>query len=153
MTFTSVNADGTLGATSGGFMSQYVGPAPGTINPDYTIESFVIGGALFKGAGTAIGSIRIPVYRVFGDGSRVFGRSWTPFINPTLYGKYYRNFAGLPNLNSGAFMVKGSVQLKDIFRFRMALPYSGNFGRLVPEVLINNASSSVRLSTFRVLTP
>jgi hypothetical protein len=34
----------------------------------------------------------------------------------------------------------------------MALPLDGNFGRLVSEVLINNASSSVRLSSFRVIT-
>jgi hypothetical protein len=65
-----------------------------------------------------------------------------------LYGKSFRNFAGLPNKNSGAFMIKGSVQLKDIYEFRMAkpIPHEGSIGRLVPEVLIKEANKKVEYS-------
>jgi hypothetical protein len=135
-----------------------LGPAPGTVDFDPLTQlslGFLVAGTPAMGvrAASAIGEINLPVYRVFGEGSRVFGKSWTPLLNPSIYGKYYRGLAGLPNANSGTFMVKGFVKIKDIHRFRMALPLDGNFGRLVPEAIINNASSSVRLSTFRVIKP
>lgn len=98
-----------------------------------------------------LGNTRIPVYRVYGGQAGRFGRSWT-FINPSLYGSTFRNFAGLPtngllrNHNAGTLMIRGSVQLKNISSFRMALPikHQGTFGRLVPEVLIDNSWEVVK---------
>lgn len=95
--------------------------------------------------GSFIGSIKIPVYWVYGGGAGRFGTSWT-FINPKLYGNSFRNFAGLPNQNSGHFMIKGSVRLGDINGFRPALPLNGNFGRLVPEFKINTSWNKVNWS-------
>lgn len=103
-------------------------------------------GSIFSGASNSIGKLSIPVYRVYGAQAGRFGRSWT-FINPKLYGSTFRNFAGLPTNgllrghNSGTLMIKGTVQLKNISGFRMALPikYQGTFGRLVPELLIDNS--------------
>jgi RHS repeat-associated protein len=101
------------------------------------------------GAGALISSIRIPVYRVFGGGiSNATGEYWS-LVNPRLYGSSYRNFAGLPNWNTAAFQVRGSVSIGDILTFgkiRLAAPFHGNFGRLVPELRIN--ASRVRLTYY-----
>lgn len=95
-----------------------------------------------RNAAKGIGNLKVPVYRVYGGGSGRFGGSWT-FVNPKLYGKTYRNFAGLPNANSGRFLIKGKVNLRDINGFRMALPLDGNMGRLAPELLIDNSWNKV----------
>ena len=96
-----------------------------------------------------IRKIKIPVYRVYGGGSGRFGESWT-FINPKLYGSSFRNFAGLPTTglraNSGNLMIKGSLEIKEISRIRMALPLHGNTGRLVPELIIKKSWNSVNWS-------
>jgi hypothetical protein len=98
----------------------------------------------------SIGNINIPVYRVYGGQAGRFGNSWT-FINPNAYGKTYRNFAGLPNVNSGNLLLKGQVRLKDISGFRMALPLDGNIGRLTPELLINNSWNKIIWSPKNVI--
>jgi len=98
------------------------------------------------------GQIEIPVYRVFGGGSRVYGESWT-FINPKLYGMFYRNLAGLPKWNSGAFLVKGTVKLSEINSFRMARPLHGNIGLFTPELIIKGAENKVVLDAWKVLKP
>src|SRR5690606_23624324 len=48
-TFTTVDENGLLGGTSSLSGLVYEGPALGTIEPNYTFESFIIGGALLKG--------------------------------------------------------------------------------------------------------
>ncbi len=87
-----------------------------------------------------IGNIKIPVYRKFGGGiSNASGEYWS-LINPRLFGRYYRNFSGLPDWNTAAFQVKGAANLRDIIKFgkiRPAAPFHGNFGRVVPELKIN----------------
>jgi hypothetical protein len=93
-------------------------------------------------AGKAIGKVNIPVYRVYGGGAGRFGKYWTA-INPNVYGRTYRNFAGLPNNNSGAFLLKGKVRLKDINGFGLARPADGNFGLLVPEIRISQSWNKV----------
>ncbi len=89
-----------------------------------------------------IGNLKIPVYRVYGGGASRFGNYWSP-INPKLYGKTYRNFAGLPNNNSGAFLLRGKVRLSDINGFGLTKPLDGNFGRLVPELRIGQSWEKV----------
>ncbi len=127
------------------------GPTSGALIPVYP-ESLLLplpkGLNLLGKLGTRIGELEIPVYRVFGGSSRVYGESWT-FINPRLYGGFYRNLAGLPRWNSGSFMVKGTVKLSEINSFRMALPLHGNIGRFAPELIIKQAESKVLLKSFR----
>lgn len=101
--------------------------------------------ALGNGLTTGVLNSSIPIYRVYGGQAGRFGASWT-FVNPQLYGRYYRNFAGLPNVNSGNLMIKGSIQIREINSFRMALPLDGNIGRLTPELLINNSWSKIKWS-------
>ena len=71
-------------------------------------------------------------------------------VNPKLYGKSYRNFAGLPTngirANSGNLMIRGSVRINNISGFKMASPLHGNSGKLVPELVINNSWNAVRWS-------
>lgn len=57
-----------------------------------------------------------------------------------MYGNLYRQFAGLPNVNTGAFTIKAMTPLKNInFKtLKMAAPLDGNFGRLVPELKFFN---------------
>ncbi|GAB4519400.1 MAG: hypothetical protein Tsb004_30440 [Allomuricauda sp.] len=103
-------------------------------------------GALGRPISRIIGNTRIPVYRVYGGAASRFGNYWT-FVNPKLYGSTYRSFAGLPTLgrqvNSGAFLIKGSVQIKHLSNFGMAKRLPGTFGRLVPEVQIRNSWNTV----------
>lgn len=42
----------------------------------------------------------------------MYGKSYS-LINPK-YIPFYRNFAGLPNANSGQYLLKGSIPLRDI---------------------------------------
>ncbi|PZX59326.1 RHS repeat-associated protein [Algoriphagus ratkowskyi] len=93
-------------------------------------------------AARGIGNLKIPVYRVYGGGAGRLGNFWSP-INPKLYGGTYRNFAGLPNNNSGAFLLRGKVRLGDINGFGLAKPLDGNFGRLVPELRIGQSWNKV----------
>ncbi len=67
------------------------------------------------------------VYRVYGDGSKALGRYWSP-VNPNSV-EGYRNLAGLPNVNSGRFVIEGTVTKGDIILERAAIPLDGNKGR------------------------
>jgi len=102
----------------------------------------LVRGVQASGMVARVSNINIPVYRVYGGGAGRFGNFYSP-INPRFYGSTYRNFAGLPNNNSGAFLLRGSVRLGDINRLGFARPAHGNFGRLVPELEIHNSWSKV----------
>ncbi|NAS12666.1 RHS repeat-associated core domain-containing protein [Poritiphilus flavus] len=124
----------------------------GLAEPMHFSSPVFLGAGLLRNLGAALGnmgSTSIPVYRVYGGGAGRFGNSWT-FINPRLYGGTFRNFAGLPTkglrVNSGNLMIRGSVQIKNISGIRMAIPAHGNFGRLVPELIIKNSWNTVRWS-------
>jgi RHS repeat-associated protein len=53
-TFTPIDKDGFIGETTSLNSFVYSGPSLGTVNPDYTIESFIVGGHLFKGAAQGV---------------------------------------------------------------------------------------------------
>jgi hypothetical protein len=92
--------------------------------------------AIFRPAAAgvkAIGSIKISVYRVYGEGSSMYGKSYS-LINPK-YIPFYRKLAGLPDLNSGQYLLKGSIPLRDIRVGRwFASPLDGNVGGLPIEL-------------------
>jgi|LAHS01.1.fsa_nt_gb RHS repeat-associated protein len=96
-----------------------------------------------------IGNIPVPIYRVFGGEAKALGSYWTP-VNPRIYGRHYRDFAGLPNKNTGEFSIKAVTKLKNIKinTINMASPCDGNFGRLVPELKLKNPNE---LSTKLIL--
>ena len=92
----------------------------------------------FGGEGTAnmIGNLKIPIYRVYGGGSSMYGKSYTVF-NPK-YVPFYRNLAGLPKVNTGEFMLKGKIPIKDLRIGRwFAAPLDGNYGGLPLEFYQN----------------
>jgi RHS repeat-associated protein len=93
-----------------------------------------LGGAVVR----SIGNIKVPIFRVFGGKTRAIGDYWWSLINPKFYGTQYRNLAGLPNSNSGAFTLKATTPLKNIIlsTIKPAAPLDGNFGRLVPELKV-----------------
>jgi len=89
-----------------------------------------------EGSLTLVGKMQIPIYRVYGGGSSIYGKSYSVF-NPN-YIPRYRNFAGLPNVNSGEYLLKGNIQLKDIYLGRwFAAPWDGNSGGLPFELFQN----------------
>jgi len=92
----------------------------------------------------SIGNLRVPIYRVFGGEARAIGNYWSP-INPKLYGSQYRNLAGLPNSNTGAFTLKATTSLRNInpSTIKPAAPLDGNFGRLVPELKVFDKSNII----------
>ena len=93
--------------------------------------------SLSGAAGRSVGNMNISIYRVFGGDARAIGNYWTP-INPKLYGTQYRNFAGLPNTNTGTFTLKATTPIRNInpSTIKPAAPLDGNFGRLVPELKV-----------------
>ena len=91
--------------------------------------------SLLKGARLLFEGADITVYRVFGGESPGLGKSWTP-INPGSVTNY-RNLAGLPNVNTGRFVIQGTVKESNILLKRSALRADGNIGGL-PEFIIEN---------------
>ena len=77
------------------------------------------------------------IYRAFGDEAKPFGKSWTP-INPASVNNY-REAAGLPNVNSGRFLIEGTVKESNILLKRSALEADGNAGGIM-EYIIKNPS-------------
>jgi len=108
---------------------------------------------LFQAMKAAKGE-EVTVFRVFGGDSRAEGFSWTP-IDPTTVSDF-RNAAGLPSggasgfNNTADFMLKGTVNTKDIFKTRSALPLDGNKGGLM-EYLID--PKNINITGFSVLKP
>lgn len=90
----------------------------------------------FSRLSKSIGSIKIPVYRVDGGGASMYGRSYS-LINPK-YVPNYRNFAGLQKVNSGKYLLKAHIPLRNIRVGRwFASPLNGNTGGLPFEFYLN----------------
>ncbi len=105
-------------------------------------------GALSAGvAGLESVTPRTTVYRVYGGDSPAKGYSWTP-TNPNTVPNF-RNAAGLPSggasgaINSGRFVVEGTVKPSYIMNQRPAIPLDGNAGGGVIEYLINPISVKI----------
>ena len=63
----------------------------------------------------------------------MYGKSYS-LVNPQ-YVPFYRNFAGLPNVNSGQYLLKGSIPVRDIKIGRwFAKHLNGNTGGLPFEL-------------------
>lgn len=103
---------------------------------------------------SAVKDGEITVYRVFGGDARAQGFSWTT-VNPKSASNF-RDIAGLPSggasgsTNTADFMIKGTVNIKDVIKTRSALPLDGNVGGL-PELIIDPAK--VKIIDFSVLKP
>jgi hypothetical protein len=66
----------------------------------------------------------------------MYGKSYS-IINPR-YVPNYRKFAGLPNVNSGEYLLRGKIPLKDLRIGRwFAAPLDGNMGGLPIELYQN----------------
>jgi hypothetical protein len=90
----------------------------------------------FGGFGGGVGNLKVPIYRVYGGGASMYGRSYS-LINPQ-YVPFYRNFAGLPNLNTGQFLLKGTIPIREIKVGRwFAASLDGNTGGLPFELYQN----------------
>ena len=87
-----------------------------------------------------VGNRTIKVYRVYGDKSEANGFSWSD-INP-LEVKDYRDKAGLPDGNTGRFVVEGKAKYTDIILQRAALPLNGKKGGL-NELIIDPKSVNI----------
>jgi RHS repeat-associated protein len=90
------------------------------------------------------------VYRVFGENNNPLGQSWTridPSSSPD-----YRNLAGLPDVNTGRFVIEGVVTDTTGITTRSALPLDGNIGGL-DEVLIPHAANQVRITNVSGVNP
>jgi hypothetical protein len=100
------------------------------------VFTFGYSSQITTGVRTTVGNLKVPVYRVYGDGATMYGKSYS-LINPE-YVPYYRNFAGLPDVNSGQYLLKGSIPLRDINVGRwFAAPFPGNTGGLPFELYQN----------------
>jgi hypothetical protein len=101
------------------------------------------GGVKTVGQGTT-------VFRVWGDGAKPWGGSWTPVDPRTL--PNYRNAAGLPNQNSGRFLSEGILRSTTGVTAREALPLHGGAGGL-REMEIPHAQQQIQLQNVQGLNP
>ena len=90
------------------------------------------------------------VYRVWGDGSKIGGRSWTP-ENP-LYSSNYRNVAGLPNENSGENIAQGVLNDVSGIKVKAATALDGNEGGWI-EYEIPNVANQVTITGGAAIYP
>ncbi|MBM9502564.1 hypothetical protein JWG44_20120 [Leptospira sp. 201903071] len=81
------------------------------------------------------------VYRVYGDGAKAAGKSWTP-VDPNTVTNF-RDLSGLPNSNSGRFVIEGTVRRFNIIKERAALALDGNQGG-IKEYIIEPAKVVIK---------
>ncbi|KDA53244.1 hypothetical protein EG19_06580 [Thermoanaerobaculum aquaticum] len=121
-------------------ISQDVGRAAGLVlmiagPANSTIKAAAAGNPAQVAKGTTL-------FRVWGDGSGPWGRSWTP-VNPATIPNY-RNAAGLPVTNTGRFVSEAILTDTTGVTTRRALPLHGNSGGL-PEVVVPKPESQLVL--------
>ena len=81
-----------------------------------------------KGSGDVVN-----VFRVYGGKAKPNGFSWTS-VDPNSVGNF-RNAAGLPNVNTGRFVIEGTVKRSSVIKTRSALPLDGNKGGLLEFII------------------
>jgi len=106
----------------------------------------------------AIGNISIPIYRTFGGASRAVGEYWSPFVNtPMFYGRNYASAAGLPEFNSGAFIIKASTPLSnlELNTFKLTSKMGSNRGGFLTEIQViqKDAIRVKNIATFEFPNP
>ncbi|MFN3652081.1 MAG: hypothetical protein ACK47B_21100 [Armatimonadota bacterium] len=84
----------------------------------------------------------IDVYRVWGNKSHPYGRSWTR-VNPSDV-KNYRDSAGLPDVNSGEYISHGRIIDPSGIEITGASPLDGNAGGL-DELIVPNSVKQIEL--------
>lgn len=90
----------------------------------------------FSGEGTyREPNIGDQMYRIYGGESGPYGRSWTT-VDPNTVDNF-RDAAGLPNVNTGQFVIEGILKDTQDVTVRSALPYDGNRGGLSETVVAN----------------
>ena len=107
------------------------------------------------GLGVPVGGVKTvgeftKVFRVWGNGSKPWGPSWTPVDPRTI--PNYRNVAGLPNQNSGRFLSEGILRNTEGVTAREAMPLHGGDGGL-RELEIRHAEQQVQLQNVQGLNP
>jgi RHS repeat-associated protein len=90
------------------------------------------------------------VYRIWGGDSTAWGESWTR-VNPMTVANY-RNLAGLPSWNTGAYLSEGVLNDTTGITVREALAFHGNDGGL-DELVIQNAANKIDLKSITRLYP
>ena len=131
------------------------------------VTGVVIGTAINEICGAQIGdaidavfmpkTCDVPIYRVFGQGSPLYGNSWTP-IDPRLV-PGYRALAGLPSeskpgwrRNSGKYLAIGCLVDKTGVEYLAAQSLDGLPGGL-PELRVPNPRTQVKIIDVQRMSP
>ena len=100
--------------------------------------------------GTKGAKIGHRVYRVYGGKAGPYGRSWTR-VDPNTVPDY-RNAAGLPDANTGSFVIEGRLVDLNGVKTREALPLDGNYGGL-DEVVVSNPQRQIQIDRVSGVNP
>jgi len=146
-----------LSATSPVSYSNGAGLLP-SLKAGIEVYGLIEGGYGLYNLGKSIGNISVPLYRTFGGASRAAGEYWSPIVNtPKLFGKNYASAAGLPEFNSGAFLLKGSTPLKNLKlnTFKLSSPMGANKGGFLMEIRViqQDAIKIKSVTTFEYANP
>jgi len=90
------------------------------------------------------------VFRVFGENNKPFGESFTTVDPRTV--ENFRDAAGLPDKNTGRFVLEGKLVDLEGIKIRRSLPLDGNKGGL-PELVIPDAEKKVLLERVSGVNP
>ncbi len=90
------------------------------------------------------------VFRVFGENNNPLGNSFTRVDPRTV--ENFRDAAGLPDVNTGRFVLEGTIKNTKGVTTRKALPLNGNKGGL-DEVLIPDPKNQIRIDRVSGVNP
>ena len=90
------------------------------------------------------------MFRVYGENNNPLGQSWTDVDPGTV--EDFRDVAGLPDVNTGRFVIEGTLNSVEGVTTRSALPLDGNVGGL-NEILIPNAAQQVTITRVSGVNP
>ncbi len=120
------------------------------LKPNYDVEGRIESFDLIpEGEGPFVNQ---KVYRVFGDGTKYGGKSWTP-VDPNSVSDY-RAQAGLPNVNTGRFVAEARITKTDGIVIREAAVIYGNGDvHMIKEYVIQDPKSQVALERISGVNP
>jgi RHS repeat-associated protein len=106
--------------------------------------------AAVEGEGLGAPKVGDTVYRVYGENNNPLGQSWTR-VDPSTV-ENFREAAGLPDVNTGRFVIEGQLTSVEGVTTRGALELDGHAGGL-DEVVIPNASQQVEITNVSGANP
>ncbi len=100
-------------------------------------------------------SVGLPVYRVWGGSAGPLGPSWTP-LDPRTDPQNFRALAGLPNVNTGQYLITGTLIDNEGVVYMPAVPLKPGVGGTIggwPEVVVPSPGNQIQIIDPKINLP